>query len=87
MSATAGTGVKASLLGTKTIAGKTYPTYNGWLVYEYTGDSAGQAKGQGIKSFGGTWYALNASGTPVTPSSGGSSGTTGTTSGGGGGWG
>jgi predicted lipoprotein with Yx(FWY)xxD motif len=86
--ATAGTGVKASLLGTKTVGGKTYPTYNGWLIYEYTGDSGpGLAKGQGIKSFGGTWYALNASGTPVASSSGGSSGTTGSTSSGGGGWG
>lgn len=69
--ATAGTGVKASLLGTKKLSdGKTYPTYNGWLMYEYSGDSAsGQAKGQGIKSFGGTWYVLNASGNPVTTSS------------------
>jgi predicted lipoprotein with Yx(FWY)xxD motif len=70
--AKAGTGVKASLLGTKKLSdGKTYPTYNGWLVYEYSGDSGpGQAKGQGIKSFGGTWYALDASGNPVTSSSG-----------------
>jgi predicted lipoprotein with Yx(FWY)xxD motif len=72
--AKAGTGVNASLLGTKKLKdGETYPTYNGWLVYEYAGDSGpGQAKGQGIKSFGGTWYALNASGTAVTSSSGGS---------------
>jgi predicted lipoprotein with Yx(FWY)xxD motif len=74
--AKAGTGIKASLLGTKKSSdGETYPTYNRWLVYEYTGDSGpGQAKGQGIKSFGGTWYVLNASGNPVTSSSGGSSG-------------
>jgi predicted lipoprotein with Yx(FWY)xxD motif len=74
--AKAGTGVEASLLGTKKLSdGKTYPTYNGWLIYEYAGDSgSGQAKGQGIKSFGGTWYALNASGNPVTSTSGGSSG-------------
>jgi predicted lipoprotein with Yx(FWY)xxD motif len=66
--ATAGTGVKASFLGTKKLSnGKTYPTYNGWLMYEYAGDPGpGQAKGQRIKSFGGTWYALNASGDPVT---------------------
>jgi predicted lipoprotein with Yx(FWY)xxD motif len=72
--ARAGTGVKASLLGTKKLSdGETYPTYNGWLMYEYAGDSGpGQAKGQGIKSFGGTWYVLNASGNPVT--SGGASG-------------
>ena len=74
--AKAGTGIKASLLGTKKLSdGKTYPTYNGWLMYEYTGDSgAGQAKGEKIKSFGGTWYVLNASGNPVTSSSGGSGG-------------
>ncbi len=29
----------------------------------------GQASGQGIKGFGGTWYVLNASGNPVTASS------------------
>jgi predicted lipoprotein with Yx(FWY)xxD motif len=70
--AKAGTGVDASLLGTKTLKdGETYPTYNGWLVYEYAGDSGpGQANGQGIKSFGGTWYVLDSSGTPVTSSSG-----------------
>lgn len=75
--ARAGTGLKASLLGTKQLAdGETYPTYNGWLMYEYAGDSGpGQARGQGIKSFGGTWYALNVSGNPVTSSP--SSGSTG----------
>jgi predicted lipoprotein with Yx(FWY)xxD motif len=74
--ATAGTGIKASLLGTKKLSdGETYPTYNGWLMYEYAGDpGAGQAKGQGIKSFGGTWYVLDPSGKPVTSSSGGSGG-------------
>ena len=70
--AKAGSGVDASLLGTKKLKdGETYPTYNGWLVYEYAGDTGpGQAGGQGIKSFGGTWYVLNSSGTPVTSSSG-----------------
>ena len=74
--AKAGTGVNASLLGTKKLSdGETYPTYNGWLMYEYSGDSGpGVAKGQGIKSFGGTWYVLNASGNPVTSSSSGSGG-------------
>lgn len=73
--AKAGTGIKASLLGTKKLEGETYPTYNGWLVYEYSGDSGpGQARGEGIKSFGGTWYVLDASGNPVTSSSGGGTG-------------
>ena len=73
--AKAGTGIDASLLGTKKLKDETYPTYNGWLMYEYTGDTGpGDAKGQGIKSFGGTWYALNGSGNPVTSSSSGSGG-------------
>ena len=63
----AGTGLTASLLGTMKLSdGETYPMYNGYLMYEYTGDSAiGQANGEGIKSFGGTWHALSASGKPV----------------------
>jgi hypothetical protein len=75
------------MLGTMKLSdGKTYPTYNGWLMYEYTADSgSGQANGQGISSFGGTWYVLSPSGNPNTAatsasSSGGSGG-----SGGGGG--
>ena len=64
--AKAGSGLNASLLGTKPSNGETYPTYNGWLMYEYSGDSSpGDANGQGIKSFGGTWYVLDASGNPV----------------------
>ena len=48
--ATAGTGANASLLGTMKLSdGETYPTYNGYLMYEYTGDSGrGQANGQGL---------------------------------------
>src|SRR3954447_534879 len=64
----AGAGIQASLLATmKGADGETYPTYNGWLMYEFAGDkAAAQAKGQGIKSFGGTWYALSPAGTPIT---------------------
>jgi hypothetical protein len=48
--------------------GETYPTYNGWLMYEFKNDSGpGQAHGEGIKSFGGTWYALDSSGNLVMP--------------------
>jgi predicted lipoprotein with Yx(FWY)xxD motif len=69
--ATAGNGIDASLLGTKKLSdGETYPTYNGFLMYEYAGDTGpGQANGQGLVSFGGTWYVLNASGQPVKQSS------------------
>lgn len=85
--ATAGSGLKASLLGTKKLSdGETYPTYNGYLLYEYASDSApGQARGQGIKSFGGTWWVLSPAGTPITSSGSSSSGSSGSSSSGSGG--
>jgi predicted lipoprotein with Yx(FWY)xxD motif len=69
-SATPGSGIQTSLLGTvKNSAGDLYVTYNGWPLYTYSGDSGpGQANGQGITSFGGTWYVLSTSGNPVTSS-------------------
>lgn len=72
--AKAGMGLHASLLGTmKESDGETYPTYNGYLLYEYASDAGpGQANGQGLTSFGGTWYVLSPSGNPIT--SGGSAG-------------
>lgn len=57
-------------------------TYNGWPLYGYSGDtSAKQANGEGIASFGGTWYLLKAAATAAdtTP-------VTATGSGGAGGW-
>ena len=78
--ATAGNGVQASLLGTiQDASGNLEVTYNHWPLYTFSGDSVpGVAKGQGLTSFGGTWYVLNGSGNPVTSSS------TGTASSGGG---
>src|ERR1700759_3575316 len=72
---TAGRGVQSSLLGTvKGASGSPEVTYNHWPLYTFSGDSGpGAAKGQGLTSFGGTWYVLNGSGNPVTSSS---SGTT-----------
>ena len=68
--ATVGSGLSASLLGTMKDGDETYPTYNGYLLYEYSGDTTtGEANGEGIKSFGGTWYVLGASGQPVISSS------------------
>ena len=66
--AKAGSGVTSSLLGTvKDASGNLEVTYNGWPLYTYVGDSGpGVANGQGIATFGGTWYVLNASGDPVT---------------------
>ena len=80
--AKAGNGVDSSLLGTKKVGDETYPTYNGWLLYEFSGDSAaGQAHGQGIKSFGGTWSALDAKGALLS-ATGGSTSSTAASSGG-----
>jgi predicted lipoprotein with Yx(FWY)xxD motif len=67
-SATTGSGIQASLLSTvKDSAGALYVTYHGWPLYTYSGDSGpGQANGEGITNFGGTWYVLSTSGNPVT---------------------
>jgi len=74
MAPAAGQGVQASMLGSKQENDEAYATYNDWLLYEFAGDSApGQANGEGIKSFGGTWYALTPSGTLVMPAQSGSS--------------
>jgi predicted lipoprotein with Yx(FWY)xxD motif len=66
--AKAGSGVMSSLLGTvKDASGNLEVTYNGWPLDTYAADSGpGVAHGQGIATFGGTWYVLNASGDPVT---------------------
>jgi len=65
--ASAGSGTQSSMLGTETGATGTVVTYNSWPLYTFSGDSANnQAAGEGLKSFGGTWYVLRASGTPVT---------------------
>jgi predicted lipoprotein with Yx(FWY)xxD motif len=63
-----GSGVQSSLLGTvKDASGNLEVTYNHWRLYTFSGDSGpGVAKGQGLTSFGGTWYVLNGSGNPVT---------------------
>ncbi len=65
--ATAGSGVQSSLLGTvKDATGNLEVTYNHWPLYTFSGDPGpGVAKGQGLTSFGGTWYVLNGSGNPV----------------------
>jgi predicted lipoprotein with Yx(FWY)xxD motif len=67
-SATAGTGVDASKLGTvKGASGSLYVTYAGWPLYTFSHDSGpGTAHGEGIVSFGGTWQTLTPAGTPVT---------------------
>lgn len=59
---TAGSGVRASLLSTS--GGQV--SYAGHPLYLYSGDSGpGKTSYVGVKQFGGTWYALNASGGTV----------------------
>jgi predicted lipoprotein with Yx(FWY)xxD motif len=67
----AGSGIQASMLSTvKGPSGALYITYAGWPLYTYSGDTGpGQAKGQGIVSFGGTWETLSPAGTPFTTTS------------------
>ena len=68
--AKAGSGVQSSMLGTvKDASGNLEVTYNGWPLYTFSGDSgSGAAHGEGLATFGGTWYVLTASGNPVTSS-------------------
>lgn len=70
----AGTGVKASLLGTtKRKNGKLQVTYAGHPLYFFSFDkTAGSTKGEGLQAFGASWWALSSSGAkiakPATPS-------------------
>ena len=60
---TAGSGIKASLLST---TGGKQVTYAGHPLYTYSGDSGpGKTSYVGARQFGGTWYALTASGGAV----------------------
>jgi predicted lipoprotein with Yx(FWY)xxD motif len=71
----AGSGAKASLLGTiKRGDGSTQVTYNKHPLYYYSGDSQpGQQNGQGVNAFGATWFAVTPAGGAV---SGGATATT-----------
>jgi predicted lipoprotein with Yx(FWY)xxD motif len=63
--ATAGSGVKASLLGTtRRSNGSLQVTYNKHPLYTYALDKqAGQTNGEGSLAFGAKWYAVSAKGT------------------------
>jgi predicted lipoprotein with Yx(FWY)xxD motif len=63
----AGSGVKASLLGTiKRSDNTTQVTYNHHPLYYYSGDSgAGQQNGQGLNAFGATWFVVAPAGSKV----------------------
>jgi len=64
---TAGSGVKASLLGTTRRSNGTMQlTYNMHPLYTFALDKkAGQTNGEGNVAFGGKWYAVSARGTAV----------------------
>jgi len=68
---TAGSGVKASMLGTtKRTNGTLQLTYNKHPLYTFTLDKqAGQTKGEGTLAFGARWYAVSARGTAVVKTS------------------
>jgi predicted lipoprotein with Yx(FWY)xxD motif len=63
----AGTGVRASLLGTtKRKDGKFEVTYNHHPLYYFVGDrKPGQATGQGLNQFGAPWWALSPAGREI----------------------
>ena len=74
----AGSGVKASMLGTiKRSDNTTQVTYNKHPLYYFQGDSgAGQHNGQGVDAFGAKWFAVGPTGSAVsggatTPANGG----------------
>jgi predicted lipoprotein with Yx(FWY)xxD motif len=64
---TAGTGVKASLLGTtKRSDGTLEVTYAGHPLYTYAGDTGpGQTTGQALPQFGAPWYVVGADGKAI----------------------
>jgi predicted lipoprotein with Yx(FWY)xxD motif len=77
-------GVSAALGTTKATSGASIVTAGGWPLYTFVKDKApGDVAGEGVKTFGGTWYAVSPSGqvvtasaksAPATTSSGGSGG-------------
>jgi predicted lipoprotein with Yx(FWY)xxD motif len=69
----AGTGAKASLLGTtKRADGRVQVTYNHHPLYTFKKDTKkGQTNGEGLSAFGATWYAVSPSGARVVKSGGG----------------
>jgi predicted lipoprotein with Yx(FWY)xxD motif len=60
-------GITAALSVTKATSGTSMVTAAGWPLYTFVKDSApGDVTGEGVKSFGGTWYAVSPSGKAVT---------------------
>lgn len=59
-------GLMAAVASTSLPGGGSTDTVGGIPVYTYSGDHApGDVNGEGVAEFGGTWYAVSPSGTPV----------------------
>src|SRR5450631_3920738 len=59
-------GVSATLATTKATSGALMLTAGGWPLYTFVKDMGpGQVAGEGVNTFGGTWYAVSLSGAPV----------------------
>jgi predicted lipoprotein with Yx(FWY)xxD motif len=62
----AGAGVKPSLLGTvRRRDGRRQVTYNGWPLYFYAHERAGEVRCQNVVTHGGTWLVIRPSGALV----------------------
>jgi predicted lipoprotein with Yx(FWY)xxD motif len=62
----AGPGVKGSLLSSIRLSnGAKQVVYDGHALYTYAGDTAGDTSYVGASSFGGSWYAVSATGGTV----------------------
>jgi predicted lipoprotein with Yx(FWY)xxD motif len=60
-------GISAALAEAKDTSGAPVLTAGGWPLYTFVKDKApGDVAGQGVKSFGGIWYAVSPSGAAVT---------------------
>ena len=81
-------GISAALTATKAASGASMVTAGGWPLYTFVKDRApGDIAGEGVKTFGGTWYAVSPSGKPVIAPATTSPPTSSSGSGGGGGYG
>jgi predicted lipoprotein with Yx(FWY)xxD motif len=59
-------GVTGKVGSTKSTEGSSMATVGGWPIYTYVGDKApGQVTGEGVATFGGTWWAVSPGGKPV----------------------
>ncbi|MBO0844142.1 MAG: hypothetical protein J2P22_01845 [Nocardioides sp.] len=59
-------GIHAKVGMTSTMSGGKTATVGGWPVYTFIQDQKpGDVTGEGMQTYGGTWYAISASGKPV----------------------